>query len=99
VVFPEVHLEGIVVDKVLLFSASPFSTIANVAALVLVSAMSVELIVTVETLSAEPTFWVSLEATLIYCSGVIVAELLMLSQIGLCEEFVLVGEDLLVSRA
>jgi hypothetical protein len=79
VVFPEVHLEGIVVDKVLLFSASPFSTIANVAALVLVSAMSVELIVTVKTLSAEPTFWVSLEATLIYCSGVIVAELLVFS--------------------
>ena len=81
----EMHLKGVVVDKILLFSAPPFSAIANVAALVLVSAMSVKLIVAIEALSTEATFRMSLEATLIYCSRVIVAKLLVLSQIGLRE--------------
>ena len=84
-VFPKVHLERIVVDVVLLFPASSLPAVANVAALVLVSAMSVKLIVAVEALSAEATFRMSLEATLIYCSRVIVAKLLVLSQIGLRE--------------
>ena len=66
------HLKGVVVDKILLFSAPPFSAIANVAALVLVSAMSVKLIVAIEALSAEATFRMSLEATLVDSSRIII---------------------------
>jgi hypothetical protein len=76
-VFSEVHLERIVVDVVLLFPASPFAAVANVAALVLVSAMRVELIVAVETLVTEATFWMSLESALIYCSRIVVAKFLV----------------------
>jgi hypothetical protein len=49
-----------------------------VAALVLISAMGVKLVVTVEALSTEATLRVSLESTLIYGPGIIVAELLVL---------------------
>jgi len=45
----EMHLERMVVDIVLLLSA-PVTTIANVTALMLISAMQVELVVTIETL-------------------------------------------------
>ena len=43
----------------------------------LVPTMGVKLIISVKTLSAEATFGMTLESTLIYCSWIIVAELLM----------------------
>jgi hypothetical protein len=99
VVFPKVHLKGIVVDVVLLLPAPIVSSIADVTALVLVPTMRVKLVVSVKSLATEATFRVSLEAALIDRSGVIVAKLLMLPQLGIGEQLVLVGEDFLVSGA
>lgn len=96
VVFPEVLLERIVVDIVLLLPAS-FSSVTDVAALMLVATMRVELIVSVEALSAESAFRVSLETTLINCAGVVVAKLLVFLEVCKGEELVLVSEHFLVS--
>lgn len=85
VVFSEVHLEGIVVDVVLLFSTASFAPIADMAAFVLVPAMRVEFVVSVEALPAETAFGVPLEAALIDGAGVVVAELLVLPELFLGE--------------
>jgi hypothetical protein len=95
VVFAKVHFERVVVDVVLLLPAA-LPSVANVAALVLVSTVSVQLVVSVEALPTEATFRVSSKTTLVFCARVVVAKLLVLLQIGPCEELVLVGEDLLV---
>lgn len=59
--------------------------------------MRVQLIVTVETLITKATFWVAFETALIYCSWVVVAELFVLSKLGVSEEFMFVGKDFLVA--
>jgi hypothetical protein len=82
----------------LLLSAS-LATIADVASLVLVSAMRVELVVAIEARPAEPTLRVSLEPALVDCSRVIITKLLMLLKIGRRKQLVLVRKDLLVPRA
>jgi hypothetical protein len=76
VVFLEVDFERVIVDKVLLLSAA-ITPVADVAAFVFVSAMCVQFVISIEALSAETAFWMSLEATLIDGAGVVVAELLM----------------------
>jgi len=97
-VFSEVYLECIVVDKVLLLPCL-IPPIANVTSLMLVSAMRVELIVTVKALSTETTFWMTLKPTLIDSPWIVIAELLMLAQFAKGKEIVLVGEDLFVPGA
>lgn len=96
VVFSEVLLERIVIDKVLLLPAS-FSSVADVATLMLVATMRVELIVSVEALAAESTFRVSLETALINCARIVVAKFLVLLEVCEGEELVLVSEYFLVS--
>jgi hypothetical protein len=98
VVFLEVNLERVIVDKVLLLSAA-ITPVADVAAFVFVSAMCVQFVISIEALSAETAFWMSLEATLIDRARVVVAKLLMFLQFRVSEQLVFVGEDLLVSRA
>jgi hypothetical protein len=95
-VFFEVDFEGIVVDKVLLL-ASAITPIADMAAFVLVSTVCVQLVVSVEALSTEATFRVSLEAALVDRTRVVVTELLVLPQFGECKQLVFVRKDLLVS--
>jgi hypothetical protein len=85
VVFAKVHLKGIVIDVVLLLPASAVLAIADVTAFVLVSTMRVKLVVSIETLATEATFRVSLESALVDRAGVIVAELLVLAQLGIGE--------------
>jgi hypothetical protein len=97
VVFSKVNFERIVVNKVLLLSAA-ITSVANVATFVLVSAMGVEFVVSIEALSAEAALWVSLETALIDSAGVIVAKLLVFPQLRICEQFVFMGEDFLISR-
>lgn len=65
----------------------------------LVPAMSIQFVVTVETLSTESTFGVTLESTLVYCSRVIIAELFMLAKLLLSKQLMLMRKDLLVPRA
>lgn len=99
VVFAEVHLERVVVDVVLLLAAAALSPVADVTPLVLVSAVGVELVVSVEALSAETTLGMSLEPALVNGARVVVAKLLVLPQICRREELVLVREDLFVACA
>ena len=73
----EMLLQRVIIGIVLLLSAL-IATIANMTSLMLVSAVSVELVVTVESLTAETTFWVAPEATLIHRARVIVTKFLML---------------------
>ena len=75
------HLERIVVDVVLLLSGASFSPIANMTALVLVSAMRVEFVIAIKALPAEAALGMSLETTLVDCARVVIAELLVLAQI------------------
>jgi len=77
-VFPKVHLERIIVDKILLLPATSFPTIADVAAFVLVPTMSVQLVIPVKTLSTKAALGMSLEAALVDRAGVIVAKFLVL---------------------
>ena len=67
------------------------------ATLVLVPAMCVQLVVSIEALPTEAALRVTLEATLIDSARVVVAELLVLSELSKREELVFVGEDFLVS--
>jgi hypothetical protein len=96
VVFAEVYLESIVVNKVLLLS--PFiSPVTYVTSLMLVSAMGIQLIVAIEALSTKATFWVSLETTLVDSSGVVVTKFLVFTQFSWCEELMLMCEHFFVS--
>lgn len=97
-VLAKVVLERIIVDIVLLF-ATTVTSIANVAAFVLVSAVCVQLVVAVKSLSTKATFWVPLESTLVDGAWVIIAKLLVLPQLGECEELVFVSKDFFVSCA
>jgi hypothetical protein len=78
VIFSKVHLEGVVVDVVLLLPAPTVLAIAYVAAFVLVPTMRVKLVVSIESLATEATLRVSLESALVDCAGVVVTEFLVL---------------------
>jgi hypothetical protein len=68
------------------------------AALVLVPAMCVKLVVSVEALTTEAALRMTLETALVNSARIVVAELLVLSELGKGEELVFVGKDFLVSR-
>lgn len=97
-VFTKMNVQGVVIDIVLRIAASS-SPVADVAPLMLVSAMGKELVVAVEALAAKATFGVPLEATLINCSRIVVAVLFMFAKLCKGKEFMLVRKDFLVSRA
>jgi hypothetical protein len=67
-----------------------------VTALVLVSAVCIQLIVPVEALAAKATFGVAFEPALIDGTGVVVTKLLMSLQLGVCKKLVFVCENFLV---
>ena len=76
-IFAEVSFECIIVDKVLRVAAF-IPSITNMTPLVLVSAVSIQLVVTIESLPAKSTFGMTFEASLIGCTRVVIAEFLML---------------------
>lgn len=96
VFFREVDGECIVVDVVLLCRLRATS-IADMATLVLVATVCVQLVRRVEALSTEPALGVALEAGLVFRARLIVAGSLVLAQIDSREECVLVGEDFFVT--
>jgi hypothetical protein len=96
-VFSEVNFEGVVVDKILLLPGT-LAAVTDMAALVLVPTMCIQLVVSVEALTTEAALGMPFEAALIDRTGVIVAELLMLPKLRVCEKLVFVGEDFLVPR-
>lgn len=65
----------------------------------LISAMGVELIIAVESLSAEATLRMALETALVHGSRVVVAEFFMLAKFGYREQFMFMREDFLVPCA
>ena len=69
-------LKRVIVNVVLLLP-SAISSVTKVTSLMLVPAVGVKFIISVETLSAEATFRMTLEPTLIDRSWIIVAELLV----------------------
>lgn len=95
-VFPEVYFEGVVIDIVLLLPRT-LAPVTDMAPLVLVATMCVQLVVSVKALTTETALGVPFEAALIDRTGVIVAELLMLPILWVCEKLVFVGEDFLVT--
>jgi hypothetical protein len=97
-VLAKVVFQRVIVDIVLLL-ATAIVSVTNVAAFVLVSAVCVELVVSIESLSAETTLGVSLESTLIDRARIVVAELLMLAQFREREKFMFVRENFLVPCA
>ena len=97
-ILPKVSFQGIIIDVILLLPGL-MSSVTDMASLMLVPTMRIELVVTVKTSLAEPAFWVAFEATLIYCSGVVVTKSLVSLQLASREELVLVGKDLFVPGA
>ena len=95
-VFSEMLLKSIVVDIVLLVSTFALA-ITDMASFMSVSAVSVELVFSIESLPAESTFWMSFETALIDGAWIIVSVALMLSKFGLSKQLMLMGEDLFVS--
>jgi len=61
--------------------------------------VGVQLIIAVEALSTEATLWVAFEAALVDGTGIVVAKLLVLAQLGLGEQLMLVRKDLFITRA
>lgn len=97
-VLAEMEFECIVIDIVLRL-ATAVSPVADMAALMLVTAMCEELVVAVESFSAEATFGVTLETGLVDCAGVVVAVLFVFFEFFLGEKLMFVGKDFLVPRA
>lgn len=73
-------------------------SIADMAPLMLIPTMRIELVVAVEALSTEATLGMTLESALIDRPRIIVTELFVLAKFTDSEELMLMGENLLVSR-
>lgn len=66
-------------------------------ALMFLSAVRIQLIVAVESLSTETTLGMPFESTLVNSPRIIVSELLVLPKLGKCEQLMFVREDFLVT--
>lgn len=96
-ILSEMQFQGVVVEIVLWFVACV--PIADEASLVLISAMNVQLVITVKSLTTKAANRVSSEATLIDRTWIIVAFLHVPLEFLIGKEFVLVSKDFLISRA
>ena len=98
VILSEMYLKRVIVDIILLLPAF-VTTIADMAAFVLVATVRIKLIVSVKTLPTEAALGVPLKTTLVYCAGVIVAKFLMFLELRVGKELMFVGEDFFVTCA
>ena len=89
-------LERGIIDVVLLLAMSGLS-IADVASLMLVTAVCIQFVISVESLATETAFRVTSETALVNGTGDVVSVFFVFPQLRHGKEFVLVGEDLLVS--
>lgn len=96
-VFSEMLFQAVIIDVVLLLPPT-ISPITEVASLMLVSAVNVELIVAIEPLSTKAAFRMTFETALVDSPRIIIAKLFVLFQLGYCEQLMFMSEDLLVSR-
>lgn len=79
-VFLEVLLKSIVIDIVLVLAIARLS-VTDVTSLMLVSAVSIQLVITVEALVTEFTFRVAFETTLVNSTGRIISEFFVLAKL------------------
>lgn len=93
--FLEVLLESIIVDVVLMLAIARLA-VTDVTSLMLVSAVGIKFIITVETFVTEFTFGVALETTLVNSTGRIISELFVLAKLRDSEQFVFVCKDLFI---
>lgn len=94
----EVFLQGIVVDVVLRIPVGA-APIADVTALVTVSAVLKELVNRIEAFVAKPAVGMALKAALVFGPRYIVPVALVAPQFGDSKQFVFVGKNFLVPRA
>lgn len=94
----EMNLERLVVD-VVLWLAPTITAVADVTPLVLFSAVDVEFIIPVETSHTETALGMSLEATLVRRTRVIVAKLLVFAQLSIGEQLMLMCKNFFVPCA
>jgi len=93
----EMNFQRVVIEVVLLL-AVVIPTIANMTLLVLVATVSIQLIISVESLPAETALGMSLESALINCARVVITKFVVLFQFCRGEQLVLMSEDLFVAR-
>jgi hypothetical protein len=93
--FLKVLLKSIIIDVVLMLAIAGLS-VTDVTSLMLVSAVGIQFIITVETFVTEFTFGVAFETTLVNSTGSIVSELFVLAKLRDSEKFVFVCKDLFI---
>lgn len=94
----KVFLQLLVIE-IILWIATAVPPITDMTSLMLLTAVIIELVVTVESLPTEATLWMTFEARLIDRSWIIVTVPFVLSQFAKREQFVLMSEDFFVPRA
>jgi hypothetical protein len=94
--FFEMLLQHLVI-QVVLHLAARISPVADVASFVFLSAMLIELIVTIESLAAKATFWMTLESALVNSSWVVVTKFFMPPKLPIRKQIMLMSKDFLVA--
>ena len=97
-ILPEMIFQGAIVYVVLLMPRG-IPSIADEAFLVLISAMLIQLIISIKTDPAEATFRMTFEATLVHSSRVVITKLFVPSKFLMSEQLMLVSKNFLIPCA
>ena len=98
VAFLEVVFEGVIVEVVLLLAMSR-SSVADVASLMSVTTVRIQLVISVEPFTTETAFRVPSETALVNRARDVVSVLFVLAQLRRGEDFMFVSENFFVSSA
>ena len=96
--FLEMVFEGVIVDVVLLLAMSR-SSVADVASLMSVTTVRIQLVISVEPFTTETAFRVPSETALVNRARDVVSVLFVLAQLRRGEDFMFVSENFFVSSA
>jgi hypothetical protein len=83
-IFLEMTFKGLIVHVVLLLAVVR-APVTDMAAFMLLTAMGVQLVVTIEALSAETTLRMPFETALVDGTGLVITILFVLSQLRVCK--------------
>lgn len=92
----KVVFKGVVIDVILVPAPTRLS-ITNMAPFMLISAVGVELIISVKAFATEFAFWVAFESTLINCTRRIIAVFLVFAKLRDSEKLMLVCKHFFVA--
>ena len=95
-IFLKMTLKGLIIHVVLLLAVVG-SAITDMAAFMLLTAMGIQLVVTVKALSTETTLGMPFETALVDGTGLVITVFFVFSQLRVRKEGVFVGENLFVS--